>query len=345
MYLAIDGDPLVYACGNASTKWVNKLCRADDPQGQDPIQEFASAEDRNLWVIEELQLTDLKPNQHKKVMDAFNEHEEKSGNGRHIVQEQKEEPVENSLYLVKRALQGVLEKCNPTKYQVYLSGASSFRHELPYAMKYKGHRKAIARPLWYDEIREYMMETWNAKVCEQWEADDQLYMDWYAAEIHGTPFALATVDKDLDQIPGKHYDWLKDKKFKVEPEYAANMLAAQSLAGDATDNIPGLPNIGMATAYKMLTARPQGLSVESYIQLLYQRSYDEQHAEYLQNLAAVEAGELEEDGETPKQATACPNPWRRQWLDTVSAVTLIKEPEEIEHVKELYAYFQESGWK
>jgi hypothetical protein len=55
---------------------------------------------------------------------------------------------------------------------------------------------------------------------------------------------IATKDKDLDLIPGWHYNWSKTKKddgvYYVSPVEANRAFYAQLIQGDATDNIPGI---------------------------------------------------------------------------------------------------------
>ena len=88
----------------------------------------------------------------------------------------------------------------------------------------------------------------GAILVEGWEADDQVSID---SRAYFSP-VIATIDKDLDQIPGRHYDYLKKTFYTVDEEEAMWMFYRQILSGDNVDNIPGLPRVGMKTAQKWL---------------------------------------------------------------------------------------------
>jgi len=96
--------------------------------------------------------------------------------------------------------------------------------------------------------------------AEGYEADDILatVVDRFAAEH---PVVLISRDKDLDQLVGPNvalYDPMKDETLDAEailrekgyrPEQAVEV---QTLSGDATDNIPGVPGVGPKTAAKLI---------------------------------------------------------------------------------------------
>ncbi len=96
---------------------------------------------------------------------------------------------------------------------------------------------------------------------KEWEADDligSLHHYHGSAEL---PVAILTADKDLTQLVGERDLWwsyLDDlkldyraicRKFGVRPEQIADQLA---LCGDKADNIPGIPEIGLKTAARLL---------------------------------------------------------------------------------------------
>ncbi|MDQ0455373.1 DNA polymerase-1 [Rhizobium paknamense] len=96
---------------------------------------------------------------------------------------------------------------------------------------------------------------------EGFEADDIIATYARAAEAIGADVTIVSSDKDLMQLvtPNVHmYDSMKDKqigipevieKWGVPPE---KMIDLQSLTGDSTDNIPGIPGIGPKTAAQLL---------------------------------------------------------------------------------------------
>ena len=95
----------------------------------------------------------------------------------------------------------------------------------------------------------------------QWEADDLIGS---LHRYHGSarlPVAILTADKDLAQLIGERDWWWSYldnmrldyraicRKFGVRPEQIADQLA---LTGDKSDNIPGIPQVGLKTAARLL---------------------------------------------------------------------------------------------
>jgi len=84
------------------------------------------------------------------------------------------------------------------------------------------------------------------------EADDLLR--WWALEAAavGQEVIIASNDKDLLCIPGKHYNIRKDEYITVTQEDADRLYFEQLIKGDPVDNIPGLPGVGPVKATKAL---------------------------------------------------------------------------------------------
>ena len=74
----------------------------------------------------------------------------------------------------------------------------------------------------------------------------------------GIPYVIASIDKDLRTIPGKHYllhRMMQGSKAKIDKvlidvgPFEANMAYySQMITGDSTDKIPGIPGYGPAAA-------------------------------------------------------------------------------------------------
>jgi len=96
---------------------------------------------------------------------------------------------------------------------------------------------------------------------DSWEADDLIGSLAFYHRSAQLPLAILTADKDLAQLIGEQDWWwsyLDDKKldyraickkFGVRPQQIADQLA---LAGDKVDNIPGIPEVGLKTAARLL---------------------------------------------------------------------------------------------
>ena len=135
----------------------------------------------------------------------------------------------------------------------------SFRNDFYPA--YKAHRPAPPAPLvsQLDPCRE-AAEALGARtfIAKGYEADDLIATLVRALQ---QPAVIVSGDKDLAQLVTDDvalYDLARDErygppevlgKFGVRPDQIADLLA---LAGDATDNIPGVTGIGRKTAAKLL---------------------------------------------------------------------------------------------
>lgn len=141
----------------------------------------------------------------------------------------------------------------------------SFRYADAKTREYKGQRKA-EKPYHYHNIRAYMLSEFEVVVSDGLEADDML-----AVYLTRDPNnILCSVDKDLLQVPGKHYSWSLGKRASIpvrEVDYLGTMCIgddkkvkatgmkhffSQVLMGDSVDNIRGIEDFGPKAAYKVL---------------------------------------------------------------------------------------------
>ena len=61
---------------------------------------------------------------------------------------------------------------------------------------------------------------------------------------------IVSTDKELDQIPGVHYNWVKDEIYKIDSFNASRNMWMRVLSGDSTANIQGIPGMGPKKADK-----------------------------------------------------------------------------------------------
>ena len=96
---------------------------------------------------------------------------------------------------------------------------------------------------------------------EGYEADDLIATYTELALKEGNEVTIVSADKDLMQLirPNvEFYDSMKNKYFSKEDVkekfgvYPELVTAVQALAGDSTDNIPGVPGIGIKTAAELI---------------------------------------------------------------------------------------------
>ena len=143
-------------------------------------------------------------------------------------------------------MQDILADTGSTSYSVYLTGSGNFRREI--APSYKANRPD-SRPKHWEAVREFLVTQHKAIVCNGFEADDQLGID--QDKTHGAT-VICSIDKDLLQIPGKHYNFVKKVFQDVTYDEGIKALYIQSLVGDRSDNIFGVQGIGPVKAEKAL---------------------------------------------------------------------------------------------
>ena len=141
-------------------------------------------------------------------------------------------------------IKGINDAVGSDSYKLYLTGSTNFRVGLASIRPYKGSRPTD-KPYWYEQIRKYLISFRGATLIEGYEADDQLSIDLMSGEID----ILCSIDKDLNNTPGEHYNWIKDEIYKVTEIEGLRNFYCQLLTGDSVDNIPGLHGVGKSSTY------------------------------------------------------------------------------------------------
>ena len=133
---------------------------------------------------------------------------------------------------------------------MYITGKGNFRYDYAVTAPYKGNRKDLEKPEHLGNIRDYLVTHWGAVVSEGEEADDLLAIR--ATELGPEGFILASTDKDMLQIPGKHYNITKKTITEVDEFEGLRFFYSQIITGDRADNIIGINGIGPVKANKIL---------------------------------------------------------------------------------------------
>lgn len=155
------------------------------------------------------------------------------------------EPLSHALQIVKNKLEAIQEKCGAFPV-VMIRGKDqkNFRFEVAQEREYKGNRDA-RKPEYYDQIVQYLKDYWFAQEITDHEVDDEVSI---RAHEMGAYYTVCSPDKDLDQIPGWHWNYKQEVEYYVEPEDAYRWFLVQTLQGDSADNIPGAYRIGAKKA-------------------------------------------------------------------------------------------------
>ncbi len=162
------------------------------------------------------------------------------------------EPLSHCLHTVKQALRHMVEATDAEVFGVHLSPSVTFRHKLATIQGYKANRKDTARPFHLEEIRNYLITRFKAKIAENMEADDAISIAAHELSRQGQLPVVCSNDKDLQQIPGMHYNFATKEHDYVSPERAVKWFYEQVLQGDAVDNVQGIPGVGPVKAHNWL---------------------------------------------------------------------------------------------
>lgn len=152
-------------------------------------------------------------------------------------------------------------------YKAFITGKTNFRYGVATTVPYKGNRKDSVKPPHYDALRKHL-ERMEAVVTENEEADD-------AVGIESTRYVgwIVHVDKDLDQLPGWHYNPVKNEEYFVTEQEGLYNFYLQLLTGDRVDNIQGLKGIGPVKAKKILANADLSESYELGLLKAVQEAY------------------------------------------------------------------------
>lgn len=134
-------------------------------------------------------------------------------------------------------------------YEVFLTGKNNFRNKIAKTAVYKGNRKDRPKPRHLGFCRDYLSIEYGAVTANEEEADDA--MGIRATEL-GQDTIIASVDKDMLQVPCLHYNFVKQTFTEVSESAGKRTFYCQVLSGDSTDNIFGIYGIGPKKAAKIL---------------------------------------------------------------------------------------------
>lgn len=182
------------------------------------------------------------------------------------------EPVEVALKRTDELMQRILHETASEFYYPYLTGSNNFR--LQYNPEYKANRKDFKKPEWLEQVREHLVLQWNAEVSDGCEADDLM-----AIEQTKQPdeTIICTIDKDLLQVPGKHYNFVKSEFRTISPVEGIFNFYWQFVMGDVSDNIFGfdgkarqtIPKFLESTVSDMQQIASDELAIFDYVRHLY----------------------------------------------------------------------------
>jgi len=185
------------------------------------------------------------------------------------------EPLANALHNVGTMVRRILERVNAHTYTVFISGDNNFRDTL--VDNYKANRNELHKPHWYHEIKAYLVRNFEAVIVDGQEADDAMSIaqeSCFNSDVLEGETIICSIDKDLDMVPGIHYNWNKDKIYVIGELEGIRNFYKQLITGDSTDNISGLYKLTKQKATKQLLQEIDKLHEEkdmwNYVRGLYE---------------------------------------------------------------------------
>lgn len=162
-----------------------------------------------------------------------------------------DKPVEIAYWRLDETIDRIRDQLETNAYRCYLTSTDKSNFRFQIYPEYKANRKQ-PKPTHYDAIRDYIQEKHGGIVVRGIEADDGLGIDYNESEADITGKILCTIDKDLDQIPGWHFNFVTNRLYNISEAEGWRCFYGQLLEGDRTDNIAGCPGIGKVKARRLL---------------------------------------------------------------------------------------------
>lgn len=156
--------------------------------------------------------------------------------------------LEESLDKIDHYINQIFQETDADEYILCLT-KNAFRRYNFYS-EYKSNRKGKEKPLWFNEMRDYIIKEYNCACdIDGYESDDfcASYAKLYSDAV------ICHTDKDMLQIKGVHYN-PRTKEFLEVDEWEAHRHFFRSmLIGDSADAIQGVKGIGKVGAEKLIS--------------------------------------------------------------------------------------------
>lgn len=172
--------------------------------------------------------------------------------------------LEEAIAGIDSRIHTILHETKADEYMGFLTLGKCFRYSVAETKAYKHNRPGGMKPPIFYALRAYLQQPpYNFYAVNGLEADDCVSV--YAGiinELDGFTPVICSPDKDvLKQVPGKHLNFQKMIWVNTSNSDAISFLWKQTLMGDSTDGIPGIPGLGAKTADKLVDTIPDILSV------------------------------------------------------------------------------------
>lgn len=161
----------------------------------------------------------------------------------------------------RESLERTFLDVSPDSYHLYLSGGGNFRKRID--PSYKANRRDMIRPTWLESVRLMLAEEFGARVTDGYEADDAIGI------AHTPDKIVCSIDKDMFQLSGEHYNFVKQEFRTISPQEAEKFIYKLMLIGDRSDNITGVSGIGEIKSSRIVDSYDDINELHEYVRSLY----------------------------------------------------------------------------
>jgi DNA polymerase-1 len=163
------------------------------------------------------------------------------------------ETLDDAVHRTEGLLQDLIHDVEATVYRLPLGGSGNFRKKI--SQQYKANR-TTPPPTYLGAVQAYLVDHWDAFFVDGIETDDQLGID----QTTGTDTVICSIDKDLLQVPGRHYNFVKKEFTNVTEQEGWKNFWTQMVLGDRSDNVMGYDGRARTTVPQFLLGTLQDLS-------------------------------------------------------------------------------------
>lgn len=211
--------------------------------------------------------------------------------GRIVIKKRHEvRPEQAAIDAADHLLSGILDRFEGYDQHIYMRGKSQWRYDV--WPLYKHRRDLTPKPVHLKSIVRHYERKFNARVPQKMEADDACSINAYDCIRKGIDYVIVSVDKDLLQIPGQHFNYSnffegKNPNILVDPWDAEKFLWQQILSGDSTDDIPGCPGWGDTKSKNLLEDAQDQEELITAVYEKYQNVYGDDALEVMNMNASL----------------------------------------------------------
>ena len=167
------------------------------------------------------------------------------------------EEVEQAYDKVDEAISNIITTSGASHYNIFVEKPFNNNFRKKIVKSYKKSRANKELPKFYNEIKEYLIGTWNAVGLGGYESDDVLisYYRKCKEEYPFTEVLIASMDKDLRQYPIKIFDTYYNRFgeiYDITEDEADYNFWLQMVIGDVVDSISGVKGKGVKKAEVVL---------------------------------------------------------------------------------------------